>query len=399
MSRKSNETAFALKMQTLPNVFDAPNLTTDMMPISNLQFSIAGVVVTNNEYTGSIHKNGDDLAGKTVSGSFNVYLRPPGGADVPVADAFPLGRLLKAAKFAEVRTSTAIPPAAAALGVGSDATHAVLGTAAGTVDDLYKGMAIVLSDIAATPYDRVTAVRHYAGTAKSAELMEVLTAPPAANYQIPKQLSYQRDMTQADAPSLSTKLWLGGLRYDLVDWQVSGLRWNVPVSTRDAASQPMLEVSFTATISDYADEASPTVPALGAVPLFKDGKFWVAGKAVGGSSVVIDFGLRVAYPPNPNYTEGSEPGELVESKTTINMDRKAYLKAQFDTLAMAQGQAQYPVLAQWGYASGRMVQIVVADARFNYQSPNIGQDFVTEQGDLWVDVFNRNVCINFPYYA
>jgi hypothetical protein len=399
MSRKANETAFALKMQTLPNVYDAPNSTTDMMAISNLQFAINGVTVQNAEYTGSIHKNGDDLAGKTVSGSFNVYLRPPGGADVPAADAFLLGRILKAAKFAEVRTTTAIPAAPATLGSGSDTTHAVLGTAAGSTDDLYKGMALVLSDLAATAYDRVTAVRHYAGATKSAELFEVLGTAPAANYQIPKQLSYQRDMTQADAPSLSTKLWLGGLRYDLVDFQISGLRINNPVSTRDAASQPMLEVTYTATISAYADEATPAVPALGPVPLWKDGKFWVAGKAVGGSSVVVDLGLRVAFPPNPNYTEGSEAGVLVESRTTINMDRQAYLKAQFDTLAMAEGQLQYGVFAQWGYTSGRMVQVVVPDARFNYQSPNMGQDFINETGDMWVDVFPRNFCINFPYLA
>jgi len=398
MSRKANEIAFALKMQTAPSAYDSPNTTTDLQPISNLQFSIAGVTVANNEYTGSVHRNGDDLAGKTVSGSFNVYLRPPGGADVPAADAFPLGRILKAAKFSEVRTTTAIPAAAAALGVGSDATHAVLGTAAGTTDDLYKGMALILSDIATPLYDRLTAVRHYAGTAKSAELMEVLGAPPAANYQIPKQLSFQRDMTQADAPLLSTKLWLGGVRYDLMDFNVSGHRWSLPVSTRDSATQPMLEVSFTATIYAYADEAAPTVPALGPVPLFKDGKFWVAGKAVGGSSMAVDFGLRVAYPPNPNYTDGSEPGELVESKTTVNMDRKAYLKAQFDTLAMADGQAYYGVFAQWGYTGGRMVQIVVPDARFNYQSPQVGQDFITEQGDMWVDALSRNVCLNFPYF-
>ncbi|MGF7152615.1 hypothetical protein [Novosphingobium gossypii] len=399
MARKTNKTALAVKMQAAQGVFSAPSALTDMIAISNLQFSIAGVTVQNAEYTGTIHKNGDDVAGKTVSGSFNIYLRPPGGADVPAADGYIPGRFLKAAKFSEVRTTAAIPAAPAALGVGSDNTHAVLGAGAGSSDDLYKGMALVLSDIAATPYDRVTAVRRYAGAAKSAELMEVLPAAPAANYQVPKQLSFQRDMTEADAPFLSTSLWIDGIRYDLVDFAVSGLRWNVPVSTRDSASQPMFEVSFTATISAYVDQPTPTVPALGAVPLFKDGKFWVAGKAVGGSSLTIDFGLRTAYPPDPNYTDGSGPGELVESRTTINMDRQAYLKAQFDTLAMADAQTQQPVFAQWGYTGGKMAQIVVPDARFNYQSPNLGQDFVTEQGDMWVDVFSRNVCINFPYLA
>lgn len=398
MARKTNKTALAVKMQAAQGTFDAPSSTTDVIAISNLQFSIQGVTAVNNEYTGSIHKNGDDLAGKVITGSFNIYLRPPGGADVPAADAYIPGRFLKAAKFTEVRTTAAIPAAAEALGVGSDTTHAVLGTTASTTDDIYKGMALILSDIAATAYDRLTAIRDYVGSTKTAELMELLAAPPAANYQIPKQLSYQRDISETDAPFLSMSLWIDGLRYDLLDTSISGLRWNIPVSTRDSASQPMLEVSFTTTIDDYDDEATPSIPALGAAPLFKDGKFFVADKAVGGSSLTIDFGLRSAYPPNANFTDGSGPGELVESRTTVNMDRQAYLKAQFDTLALADAQAQHEVFAQWGYTSGAMAQIVVPDARFNYQSPQLGQDFVTEQGDMWVDVFSKSVCVNFPYF-
>ncbi|CDO34045.1 hypothetical protein [Novosphingobium sp. KN65.2] len=399
MARKTNKTALAVVMQSAQGTFDTPSSTDDILAISNLQFNIQGVTATNNEYTGSIHKNGDDLAGKVITGSFNVYMRPPGGADVPAADAYIPGRFLKAAKFSEVRTTAAIPVAAEALGVGSDETNAVLGTTASTSDDVYKGMALLLSDIAATAYDKITAIRGYTGSSKTAELCEELAAAPAANYQIPKQLSYQRDVSETDAPFLSMSLWIDGLRYDLVDTSISGLRFNVPVSTRDSASQPMFEVSFTATIDDYADQATPSIPALGAVPLFKDGKFFVSKYPVGGSSVTVDFGLRSAYPPNPNYTDGSGPGELVESRTTVSMDRQAYLKAQFDTLALAEAQAQHPVFAQWGYASGAMVQLVIPDARFNYQSPQLGQDYVTEQGDMWVDVFSRNVNVNFPYFA
>lgn len=399
MARKTNKTTVAVKMQPTQGTFVAPSKTADTQPISNLTFTIDGVTVTNDEYTGTIHKNGDDLAGKVVSGSFNIYMRGPGGAVVPAADTYIPGRFLKAAKFTEVITSTAIPAAPEALGSGSTTTTAVLGTSASAVDDTYKAMAIKLSSIATAAYDQITAVRHYDGDTKTADLFETLGTAPTGNYQIVPQLSYQRDMTEADPPFLSLSLWLDGLRYDLVDVAISGLRWNCAVSTRDGATQPMFEVSFTATISAYADEATPTVPSLGAVPLFKDGKFYVAQKAVGGSSLVVDFAPRVAYPPNPNYTDGSGPGEIVESRTTLNMDRQAYLKAEFDTLAMAEGQLQYGVFAQWGYTAGRMLQVVVPDARFNYQSPQLGQDFITEQGDMWVDVNSRNCCINFPYPA
>ena len=399
MAEKSNKTAAAVKMQAAEGVFDAPSTGTDMVAISNLQFQIQGITVTNNEYTGSVHKNGDDLAGKSITGSFNVYMRPPRGSDVPAADAYIPGRFLKAAKFSEVRTTSAIPAAAEALGVGSTTNTAVLGTNAGSTDDLYKGMALILSDIASTAYGKVSAVRSYEGSSKTATLMEKLGSAPAENYQIPKQLSFQRSITEDDPPRLSFSFWFGGRRYDLVDFSVSGLRWNVPVSSRDGATQPMYEVSWTATIDDYVDEDSPEVPAEGAVPLFKDGKFSVADVYVGGSSLVIDFGLRVAYPPDPNYADGSAPGELVESKTGMTMDRQAYKKAKLDTIALAQAGSQHPVYAQWGYTSGNMVQIVCPDARFNYQNPQLGQDFVTEQGDMWVDVFDKNMNINFVYWS
>jgi len=399
MARKSNKTTMAFKMQANGGTFDAPSASTDVYPISNLQFSIAGVTVANNEYTGSVHKNGPDLAGKTVSGSFNINMRPPGGADVPLADAYIPGRILKAAKFTEMRVSAAIPAAPEAIGgAGNTNTAVTLGaTAVGTVD-LYKGMALLLPASAALAYDQITAIRSYSA-GKLATLAELLSSAASGTYQLPKQLSYQRSISEADAPFLSTKLWLDGVRYDLVDFRVSGLRWVMPVSTRDGGTTPTFEVSYTATINSYDDEATPPVPSLGGTPLFKDGKLFVANKAVGGSNLSIDFGLRTAYPPDPNFTEGSSGGELVETTTTVSMDRQAYLKAQFDTLAMAQGQAYYPVFAQWGYLSGKLVQIVVPDARFNYQSPTLGQDYITESGDMWVDVFDRNVCINFPYWG
>lgn len=398
MARKTNKTCIAIKMQTTPGTFDAPSSSTDALAISNLQFSIQGVTVANNEYTGTIHKSGDDLAGKIVSGSFQVYLRPPGGSDVPAADAYLPGRILRAAKFTEVRTTAAIPSSAEALGSGSTETTAKLGSTATGTADLYKSMALILSSIASTAYDKLTAIRAYAAN-KTATLMEELASAPTGNYQIPKQLSYQRDITEADASFISASLWIDGVRYDLVDVSISGLRLTIPVSTRDSASQPVMEVSFTASIDDYADEATPTIPAAGAVPLFKDGKFFVADTAVGGSSLSLDFGIRNAYPPNPNFTDGSAGGEIVESRTTVNMDRQAYLKAELDTLAMAEAQTQHGVFAQWGYTTGKVVQVVVPDARFNYQSPSLGQDFVTEQGDMWVDVSTKNVAINFPYWS
>lgn len=397
MTRKSNVTAMAVKMQAAAETFDAPSSTDDVWPIASLQPQINGVTIQNDEYTGSVHKPGDEVIGKRFSASFTIYLRPPGGDDVPAADAWIPGRFLKAMKFTEVRTAAAIPAAAEAVS-GGTATGVTLGAGATGTEDLYKSMALILSDNGATVKEQLTAIRSYAAD-KTVELVETLGTPPAAEYQIPKQLSFQRSIDESDAPFLSMSLWLGGLRYDLVDVAMSSARFVIPTSTRDQGAYPRLEVSIDARIHAYADEATPSIPSVGNIPFWKDGDFWVAHKAVGGSSLTIDLGLTTAAPPNPNFEDGSGSPEIVETRGSINMDRQAYLKAQFDTLAMAQAQTQHPVFAQWGYTSGKIIQLVVPDARFNYQSPTLGNEFITESGDMFIDVFDKSVSLNFPYFG
>lgn len=389
------KTAIAIKLQGAEGVFDEPNSTTDLYPVSNAVLNIQGVTVKNDEYTGTVHLNGDEVAGKNVTLSFNVNMRPPGGIDVPAANAYVPGRLLQATKFSELRTTAAIPAAPEAVSNGTN-NSITLGAGAAATADIYKGMAIHLSDNGATVAKQLSAIRAYTA-AKVATLIETLGAAPAANYQIPKQLSYVRSIDDSNAPYLSMNLWIGGKKFLLKDMAVSGLRLVMPVSTRDQAAIPKFEFSFTATIDATADQAVPAIPALGPTPKWKDGDFSVANKYVGGSNLTVDLGMRVAFPPNPNKVDGSDAGQLVESTAKLSMDLQAYLNADFDTLALADAQGQHPVFAQWGYTSGNIIQVVVPDARFNYQNLSLGNEFVTESGDLFIDVFNRNVCINFPY--
>jgi hypothetical protein len=396
MGLKANKTALAVAQQPIVDTFVQPNASTETLPVANVNFNIQGVTVANEEYTGSVHKNGDEVIGKTCTLTFNIYLRPPTGGAVPAANAFLPGRFLQAAKFTENRVSTAIPAAPEAIGAGPTTTSVTLGAGAAATAGLYKGLLVSLVSIGTTYAERLTAIRSYTA-GKVATLMETLGVAPSGNYQIPPQLAYQRTISETDPDPLSLSLWLDGLRFDLVNMRVSGLRVNLPVSTRTQGAIPMLEVTMTGSIQTTADEGTPAIPALGAVPKFRDGDLWIAGKAVGGSSLVIDFGIRTAAPPNPNKDDGSDAEELVESKTTITADLQKYRKAQFDTLALADAQAQHAVWAQYGYGAGAVVSLNVPDARLNYRSPNIGGDFVNETGDLFVDASDRNVSIVFPF--
>lgn len=394
MTRKSNVTAMAVVMQTAPGTFDAPSSTDDVYPCSNLVLNINGVTVTNNEYTGSVNRNSPDVAGKNVSGSFALNLRPPGGTSVPAADEYIPGRFLKSAGFTEIVTSAAIPATAEAVAAGTT-TSVTLGSGAAATDDLYKGLAIHLPAISSLTRKQITAIRSYTA-AKVATLMETLDSEPSGNYQILPQLTYARTMSDVDPDFNSVSFWLDGKRYDLVDFRPT-ISYALPVSTRDGATIPTISVNFTATIEAVEDEATPSVPALGKTPLFKDGKMIFAGMAVGGSDLSVDFNMTAASPPNPNYVDGSEGAEITSAQAQASMTRTSYLKAILDTLAMADSQDYYGVLAQYGYTAGSFVQLVIPDLRLNYQSESLSGDFITESGDLFIDAMDRNVTLNFVY--
>ncbi|WP_333840480.1 hypothetical protein [Novosphingobium sp.] len=395
MALKSNNTAVALAIQVAVDAFTAPTTPADLMPVSNLKLDIAGVTLANDEYTGSPFKNADTVAGKKVTLSYTIKLRPPGGVAIPAANAFLLGRVLQAAKFTELRTSAAIPVAPEALSAGST-TGATLGAGAAATADLYKGMAISLAGMGTSYKERMSALRSYASS-KVVAFVETFGSPVSGNYQIPSQISYMRDVSSADPILLSQQVWLDGHRFDLLNCRVTQMQIQVPTSTKDQAAYPEMNVTFDATISANSEQATPAVPPAGTIPLYKDGDGWLAGTRVGLRSFTLDLGVQTENPPNPNKVDGVDAAELVGGVAKVSMVRQKYRPSTIDTLALADAQAYQPFFAQWGSAAGALVQIVVPDGRLNYQNPDLGGNIIMESGDLLIDALARGVCINFPY--
>lgn len=394
MARRSNDTTVAIAIQPVADVFTDP--ATAYMPVSQLRLTIEGVTITNDEYTGTIIKNADDVVGKRATLAYNVKMRGPGGSSPPAANTFLPGIILQAAKFTELRTAAAIPVAAEAGSAGTT-NSLTLGSGAAATAEIYKGMAIMLASMGTSDKQRMTAIRSYSA-GKVATFVETFGGAVGGNYQIPPQLGYMRDVSSADPILVSQKVWIGGVRYDCKNMRLSSCQIVVPTSTKDTPAYPEIQVTWTLDIDATADEGAPAITPLGAIPFYKDGKGFFTGKAIGLQTFTVDLGIGVEYPPNPNKVDGVDAAEIVSGTARITMTRQAYLKATLDSLALADAQTQQPFFAQWGSAGGKMIQVVVPDGRPNYASPDTGGNIILENGDLMIDAFSRGVCINFPYY-
>lgn len=395
MARKSRNTALAVVLQTARGTFDACSTADLVTGFSNCRLAIDGITVADDTYTGSVFTNADAIAGKRVTLSGNLKLKPP--SSLPAADAFVLGRILQAAKFTELRVATAIPASAEAVGVsGNDTTHLALSTGATGTDDLYN-MYPILNETAGAAYkDQLTMIRDYVGSTKLAELMETLGGAPADNYQIPPFLGYYRDVTSAEPDVLSCELWIDGFRYDLYDCAVSSMRLVLPTSDKNQARYPEFEFTLDCTIYQTEDEATPSIPATGQPPLIKDGKGFFNKKEWGIESITIDLGLTADYPPNPNQVDGNDAPEISGGSATAQMVAQKYLKATEDVLGLADAQAYHPLFLQWGSSAFGTVQVGIMSGRLNFPNPDLSGGIIKEQIDIQIDVLDRNLAIIFP---
>lgn len=392
-TRKARNTAVAVKAQSARNSFTDP--AANLMPCSNLTLNISSVTVPNPEYTGIVDQNGDEVVGKQATLTYDINLRAPGGADLPSAGAYLPGILMVNAKMTEVLTSTAIPAAPEALTAGS-ATGFTGGVGLTATADLYKAMLVRLLGVS-TGLPGISAIRTN-DVSKVVELCETFAAPLTGNYQIPKQIAYVNSTSSIDPLPLSHKVWLGGKRYDLVDCQVTSLAVSVQTTTTRQGSIPVLRVTCSAVVYATADEATPSIPALGPTPKFRDGKQFLAKKAVGGSGFELNFGIQTDAAPNPNFPSGDEGDEITSKQITLTPNLLSYLKADFDTLAMADAQAYHSFFALWGSGSGQTVAVVVPDARFSHAGDDLSGTHVTQSPQLFVDVMAKNAAIVFPYW-
>ncbi len=396
MADLSIKSAIGITVETTSGTFNAPNSTTDLLQSSDLKVAVNGITQEINEYTGSIHSVGPVVLGKTFDVTMKVYLRGPGGNSPPAAGAWVPGRVLRAAAFSETIVSAAIPASPEAIATGT--TNSVtLGTSAAATQDLYKAMFVLLSGIQTGTAPRaLTMLRSY-NAAKLALLAETAAAAITGTYQIPKQLVYSLSPSST-VPTLSVSVWQGSRRWDGVGMAVSSFKMMLPVASRTNTALPELEVTLSGNLAANYDDPAPLITPGLAIPPFRDGKMYVAGLPMGGASLGIDFNATVAYPPNANQPNGTDPAQMAKTKRTVQLTLNQVLKATQDFTAIADGQINQAIMATYGTASGNFFGAIVTDARFDYLSPDTSGEYITSTGQAFVDGANKDITLAIAFY-
>ncbi len=396
MADLSNNTACAVTVETTSGTFNAPNNSSDLIQLSNVTVAVDGITQTINEYTGSIHKPGAVVLGKTLTVTGRLYMRGPGGSTPPSAGAFVPGRILRAAAFAEVIVGTAIPASAEALAAGTQTQVTLGATPAGTAN-LYKGMMAQLVGLSSIAARRFTMLRSYSAS-KVALLAETAgSALNTTNYQIPKQLTYQLSPS-ADVPTLSVSIWHGSRRFDGVGMAISSFSITLPAASRANTELPYIDFTLTGDLEANADDTAPSLPVQLSIPAFRDGKLSVAGVNLGGSSVTINFNAQTAFPPNPNKISGNDAPQMASTERTASVVINQVAKATIDLIGLADAQTQHSLLAQWGSVSGNMFGVIITDGRFNYASPDAGAEFISNNFDMLIDGGSKDISIAVPFF-
>ncbi len=382
-NHKSRVVAMGVVIQPVAGTFLAPNRTTDLIPISPPTNGSDIVSADDPTATGTIWASPRIFLGETSTAGATAALRGPPGGVLPAANAWPIGRILQAAGFAELINAADIP---GSLIAGSTTTGLMLGAGSSAVDDFYLGMPIQHANIgAAGTLKANTAIVDYNGTTKLASIAETIAAPAAASpYTIPACLCYQLGTLVAGSPLLSISVWRDKKRYDYRDCRITSLVIDTTVANEQNAGFPSLEFAIKGLPQATVDDTSPPLPAATlAVPIppYRNGKFVLDRVPLGHQSGRFTIGLEVAGPSNAAAAQGQDAYETMSGTRTLSLDINQMAVADFDLATRVTNQTILPQMSLWGMGPFNRFMFATPELVLNPMNPGDRNGFVNLTGD------------------
>lgn len=381
-NHKSRIVAMAVAIQAVPGVFTTPT-SADIIPVAPPTNGEDLVSTEDPTATGSVWDAPRVYLGKTGNVGATAPLRGPGGGAPFAANAWPLGRVLQASGWAEIRTAAAI---AGVTQAGSTTTAIVLAAAASAVDDFYVGMPIQTALIGTGPVKGSSLIVDYNGTSKSAAIGETMGGAPgvAVAYTIPPNVTYQLGTLTTDPPLLSVTVWRDKKRYDYRDVRISQLTIDKPVANEQNQVYPSIEFAMKGLPAGVTDATTPSLtPAqLGAIAPYRNGKFSLDKIALGHQSARFAINSDVAGASNAHAEFGQDGYEIMRGSREISFDLNQMSVTDFDIDSRVDGQTTISTMSLWGLGAGNRFGFTAPEIVLNpMNNPNDRNGFVNLTGN------------------
>ncbi len=370
-NHKSRVVAMAVAIQSVAGTFTTPT-SADIIAVAPPTNGEDIVSTEDPTATGSIWAAPRVYLGKTGNMGATAPIRGPGGVTPPAANAWPMGRVLQAAGFAEVRTASAVTGTAAA--GGSTTSIIMVGTSA--TDDFYLGMPIQHATIGTAGTTKGNSlIVDYNGTTKVTTLGETVgSAIVAGAYNIPPNLVYQLGTLSTAGPLLSVTVWRDKKRYDYRDVRLTQLTFDMPVANEANQTYPSIEFQMKGLIAAVTDSTTPalTTAQLSTIAPYRNGKFCLDKVALGHQSTKMQIGADVAGASNAAAAEGQDGYETMSGTRSFDMDLNQMAVTDFDIDTRVNNQTTISSMSLWGLGAGN---------RFGFAVPEIVLNPLNNPGD------------------
>lgn len=380
-NQRSAVVAMAVAIQPVAGVFTAPAAPADVIAVSVPNNNYQSITADDPTATGTIWKAKPVYLGRSGTAGATVPLRGPGGAAPPALNAWPVGRVLQAAGFTEIRNAAAIAHVTIA---GSTTTGVKFAVTESGVDDFYIGAPLQMAAIG-TGFRATTLVADYDGAGQLATIPETIVAPGAGvAYTIPAYLSYVLGTLSTAPPLLSISIWRDKKRYDYKDWRPTSVTFDMPVTNDQNQVFPSIDFTGKAVPQAVADDVSPAVPqALLDVPVppCRGGKWVLDRTKIGHQSTRYALNIDVNAPSNQNQDAGQDAYEITSGTRTVSLDLNQMAVADLDIDARCDAQTPLPILSTWGAGAGNRHGFLLPSVVLDAFSPGDRNGFVNLTGD------------------
>ena len=379
---RSKVVAMGVALQVSAGVFVSPSAA-DLVAVSVPNNNYNVITAEDPTATGGIWAANPVYLGKSGTAGATIPLRGPGGASPPALNAWPVGRIMQAAGWVELRNGAAIT--GQVLQSGNTTTSLVLATAQPSTDDLLIGVPVTQAQVG-TGFRATTLIRDYVGSTRTAHLAETLGSAPATGdaYTIPPYLLYVLGTLTTPPPKLSISIWRDKKRYDYVDWSPTSLSIDVPVA--NDANQVFPSIEFTGSATPYAvtDESAPILSSAAlSVPVVpaRGGKFFLDKVKLGHQSVKFTESTEVGAPSNQNQDIGQDGYEIMSGTKTIDLDLNDMTVATYDLKATEDARTVVPILSTFGLGAGNNFGLLLPNNILSGHSPGDRNGFTNLTGN------------------